>query len=82
MQTEMHDLKSVREALTGDLEHRHGQARALESEMERSSHRTRGEVPAQVYNELREQMATRLNGIADDRDRQSAELRGAAADHC
>ena len=66
MQSEIHGLMSARVALSSDLEYRVGQVRTLESEMERSSHRARGEAPAQMYNELREQMSARLSRTAGD----------------
>ena len=62
--------------MSHDLEYRRVQVRTLESELGQSSHRARGAVPAHAYQELREQMQTRLNRIAVDRDRQATETRG------
>ena len=48
MQSEIHGLKTVRETLTIDFEHRTRQVHRLESELEKANHREKGDVPVQV----------------------------------
>ena len=74
LQSEIDHLKAVRETLIGDFEDRTRQVQRLESEVEKNQMQPKDSVPARLYQALRDEMASRLRGLAEERNLQIMEI--------